>query len=1230
MNVSSKVRALVAATLVFSGVFAGLATAGSHYSTTVVLWNDDANFKRVGENFTAWAQVYQNETPTNATSVTFHFGLGIPIIAPKVDYPGVYAGSPGLYRAALNITIWDTYVGVSFLDVTVVAGGEMATNSRLVITNSTTAFGGGPLGPPWSVTAGVDNVPELGRTADPGETLRWRMETRVFGTPANAPSLQAQLFIAPDVDFSETPITLTPRNVGNGAYEVSYTVPANWTVGQQLVLQATINEGNFAQANASADVWFYDTAAHFDVLNDTVIQGALTIGDGANVVPGLAVQLSLVDQTNPNNIVGTIAGNTNAQGKVSFNMANAGTLDIDVRGWINGTRSQFVAQSINLRPAYVPPLVNNSRFDAVPLEDISTVAPSGNHTIPLDFWNNGTRWGNANVVALVSNSRGVFTVSNLTTDPSGRANLTVNFSGQPFALDDLANGGMNFTFRAAVGVDASSSDGFWWGEDEEIMAPDFTLQAIESTFDTNITFATTAFAPGSPLGLGAKYTGSRDVSSFRGLATIIPGTFADFIGLQTGLESIWTGHDAPFAAYLMDGDAQEFFGTLWVPSYWPDTTYTIVAALAAHVGNVGGQAVPEGPIHWVEITPSTTLSEFTPSGDTTPPEIYGPGDFATTGGSAVVLTTKAYDNTIDFFATGNYTWDADCSDGLQTLYGDGASLSTVPGVCAVNLTVRDATGHSTTHRFNITVADIQAPIASAGADFTAKAGEVVQFNGSAVDDDPLFPAGASFNWSFDYNDTTVVLSGANASFVFWSVGTYTIRFAATDAGNNTGRDTLTLTIVPPDTSPPSVNAGADVTTNAGVPIAFNGTATDDDPAWPAGARLGWDFDYNGSAQNISGANFTFTFWALGTYSLRFFAVDAWGNRAEDELLVTIESPDKEAPVVDAGLDLSVVGGTAVRLNGSATDDDPAWPAGAQFWWTFSVPPNNYNLTGPNATFTFNQPGHFVVTLWARDAWGNLGSDSRDVHVIAPDSAPPTVQPIADATILVGGTFTFTATATDNAANFSTDGNYTWTVSGGPSTFSLYGNNATYTFAQAGDFTVSLVVRDGSGNAAPTRTFTVRVVAPDTTPPQIQASASSTTVVAGTNVTFTGTATDGGTALTDDAAFKWNFTHNGSAVVLTGRTARFTFEEPGTYNVTFTVRDAAGNAASSNLTVTVTPKPTPPPQTTPGPGIEIPLLVALLLAAAVIALALSRRKKGPTKSPEPPTEYPQPPTPPKPE
>ena len=82
-------------------------------------------------------------------------------------------------------------------------------------------------------------------------------------------------------------------------------------------------------------------------------------------------------------------------------------------------------------------------------------------------------------------------------------------------------------------------------------------------------------------------------------------------------------------------------------------------------------------------------------------------------------------------------------------------------------------------------------------------------------------------------------------------------------------------------------------------------------------------------------------------------------------------PEGGPPVADAGPDLSVDVGTEVLLDGTSSSDDGEL---ARWVWTFPYSGQNVTLEGARASFTFELPGTYPVTLKVTDSDGEWSTD----------------------------------------------------------------------------------------------------------------------------------------------------------------------------------------------------------------------------------------------------------------
>jgi PKD repeat protein len=171
-------------------------------------------------------------------------------------------------------------------------------------------------------------------------------------------------------------------------------------------------------------------------------------------------------------------------------------------------------------------------------------------------------------------------------------------------------------------------------------------------------------------------------------------------------------------------------------------------------------------------------------------------------------------------------------------------------------------------------------------------------------------------------------------------------------------------------------------------------------------------------------------------------------------------------------------------------------------------------------------------------------------------------------------------------------NYTWSFKDGTQK-TLQGMIVNYTFNTPGIYNVMLTVQDSYGNSTDTTKITVR----DTTPPvpkiSIQGYSSGQTIPAQQLITFDGS---GSTDLYSNIQYyAWEM-GDGSASI-NGNPIVHAYSNPGTYNVTLTVVDAAGNNATATMTVGVIADTTTSPA-----SLNLPTyLLGILLVITALAI-----------------------------
>jgi PKD repeat protein len=460
------------------------------------------------------------------------------------------------------------------------------------------------------------------------------------------------------------------------------------------------------------------------------------------------------------------------------------------------------------------------------------------------------------------------------------------------------------------------------------------------------------------------------------------------------------------------------------------------------------------------------------------------------------------------------------------------------------------------------VNDVTAPNADAGTDKAIDEDTIFQLDGSAsTDDDPNFPASSTFAWTFTDGGQTITLYGVKPFYVFTTPGTYEVTLSITDSGANVGTDTVTITVR--DVTRPRADAGPDQVVKEDTVVQFNASGTiDNDPVFASTATYRWSFEEGGSTVSLTGLMPTHTFSTPGRYVVTLVVTDAAGNTDTDDMVVLVE--DVTPPEADAGPDRTVDEDLYANFDGTgSTDNNPDFPKGANFVWTFTINEVLYRATGRSSGFVFNTPGVYNVTLNVTDEAGN--SDEDHIIFTVLDTTPPIVDAGGDLTVDEDATITLDGSlSTDNGPEFPLGATFRWTWTEGGTPMSKTGEIVQHAFDTPGRYLVTLTVTDDGANSASDE---ILVIVRDITAPVPVAD--DITVDEDIPVSFDGTGTtDNNPSFPLGASYLWSFEERDRTVKLFGVTPLYIFRDPGTFNVTLTVRDQAGNSASINITVTV--------------------------------------------------------------
>ncbi|MFW5703522.1 MAG: PKD domain-containing protein [Patescibacteria group bacterium] len=251
------------------------------------------------------------------------------------------------------------------------------------------------------------------------------------------------------------------------------------------------------------------------------------------------------------------------------------------------------------------------------------------------------------------------------------------------------------------------------------------------------------------------------------------------------------------------------------------------------------------------------------------------------------------------------------------------------------------------------------------------------------------PPGATYSFSNDTAEDPTFTMTNNTP------GTYTLQLEADDGEFQT-TDTMTVTLVLPDNTAPTVDAGDDATVVLPDSSYAIGASISDD-GLPVGSSVTilWELlsgpgTVSFDDTSIEDPTISFISQEAGEYTFQVTADDT-DLQTADTIIITLQN--NQAPSVDAGLPQAITLPNPVFLNATVTDDGKLNPYTLQ--WTKVSGPGTTTFT-PASTIedpqvSFGAAGTYVLQLEADDGEFQV-SDTVEITVNADPNATPTPTP----------------------------------------------------------------------------------------------------------------------------------------------------------------------------------------------------------------------------------------------
>jgi PKD repeat protein len=402
-------------------------------------------------------------------------------------------------------------------------------------------------------------------------------------------------------------------------------------------------------------------------------------------------------------------------------------------------------------------------------------------------------------------------------------------------------------------------------------------------------------------------------------------------------------------------------------------------------------------------------------------------------------------------AIDSYVWKMTPPNGKEEVYTTRSYWFTYaferPGLHTLSVEVVDVWGLSAERSAQYNVEDTTPPVAVAGDDVVVALGTFVVLDGSGSSDNHEI---ASISWLFDPDGQASMFATSIVTLRMTELGTFKAVLTVADPSGNSASDSLYIQVK--DMSPPVAQANTeDTMLSLGETATFNGSASKDNVGivyWQ------WTVLYgNMRIRNVREMGITHTFEKMGQYDFELTVKDAAGHA--DSLRFTVTVRDTVPPVAEAGADQRVVMGTQVFFRSIGSTDNVGI---TKYEWSFSYQRQMHTVRGSFASYQFEEPGEYRVTLVVYDAAGNHASDNMRVTVV--DTVPPEASFWSPDEARMGETITLDASGSGDNLGVR---RYEWTVVHHGTIEVLDGVMAEYTFGRPGPYTFTLTVTDAAGN-----------------------------------------------------------------------------------------------------------------------------------------------------------------------
>jgi PKD repeat protein len=465
---------------------------------------------------------------------------------------------------------------------------------------------------------------------------------------------------------------------------------------------------------------------------------------------------------------------------------------------------------------------------------------------------------------------------------------------------------------------------------------------------------------------------------------------------------------------------------------------------------------------------------------------------ASVSGTAVSWSITGQMNTVDHFTVfisqdgANLMWLADTPasatslDLAQFSLNSGNYIVYVKAVGKPSLTNKMSAGVQLTVPNQPPVAALSistiAGAAATNGQLTLPAAITASTSGSSDAD------GSIVATTIDFGDGSALVSAASASHTYSVPGTFTITATVTDNLGATGSKSATLVVVRPNVPPTAAITATPTMAYAPATINISAAGSSDPDGTIAGSVISF-----GDGTTASGLTAAHKYSSAGVYTLTAKVTDNQGASASASTTVTVKAP--EVIVSSPGNGAAVTSQLHVVAGGFS-----GFPVTTMQIYLDSALAYTVKSASLDTSLTVADGAHTLVIK----GWDNSGrSFSKSLTVTATNQRPTAMLGLSSRSILVGGSITATS-----AGSSDPDGSIANAVIAFGDGTTTAAPSASHQYTLAGSYTVTATVTDNLG--ASSSTSVTIVVKPQSVTITSPTSASTTS----SSVRVTGSASSG--------------------------------------------------------------------------------------------------------------------------